>query len=227
VQFSQLVKNQFYWYLGLVSAMAVLGMTIAFSVLSPQLFSSPNLIHTTYETIAQTQSNPVKEVLHNWQLPWQNPMTSTQKFETTPTTSPAAQAFAAGLWSGQQTLLGNDNPILPPWLAPPLKKTNWLQTGWQRDFELGQWVLLLWTVTQISPPLVSTFWEKQKQIFIHFQVDFSTANPFSNLETQRVTSALKFIKPLLEEVPVPAKQEPQFYDQLGRELAFMMDNLSP
>lgn len=101
MQNGKLVRNRFHWYLGLVSAIAVLGMTIVvFQVLSPQLFSSPNLIHTTYETIAQTQSNPVKEVLQNWQLPWQNPMTS-QQFETTPTTSPAAQAFAAGLWSGQ------------------------------------------------------------------------------------------------------------------------------
>ncbi|BAP55699.1 hypothetical protein THII_1402 [Thioploca ingrica] len=223
----KLARSRSYWYLGLVSAIAVLGVTIAFSVLSPQLFYSPNLIHLTYETIAQTQSNPIKEVLQNLQLPWQNPITSTQKFETTPTTSPAAQAFAAGLWSGQQILLGNDNPILPQLLSPPLKELSWLQTRWKGDFELGQWILLLWTVTQVSPPLTDTFWDKQKQIFIHFQADFSTTNQSSAVETQRVTSALKFIKPFIEKVPLPAKQEPQLYDQLGRELAFMMDNLSP
>jgi len=226
VQNGKLARNRFYWYLGLVSAIAVLGVTIAFSVLSPQLFSSPNLIHLTYETIAQTQSNPVKEVLQNLQLPWQNPMTSTQKFETTPPILPAAQAFAAGLWSGQQILLGNGNPILPPLLSPPLKELSWLQTRWKGDFELGQWILLLWIVTQVSPPLTDTFWDEQKQIFIHFQANFSTTNQ-SSAETQRVTAALKFIKPFIERVSLPAKQEPQLYDQLGRELAFMMDNLSP
>ncbi|NJO18185.1 MAG: hypothetical protein HC877_21370 [Thioploca sp.] len=215
------------WYLILVSTIAVVGV-IAFNILSPPLFSPPDLIHTAYESIDPIQSNQVKAVLQNWPLPWQNSVALIKGVEITPTMSPAAQAFAAGLWSGQQTLLGNNNPILPQLLSPPsLKTTSWLQTGWQRDFELGQWVLLLWTVTQISPPPSGIFWEKQKQIFIYFQTDFSTTNHSSALEIQRVISALKFIKPLIEEVPVPAKQEPQFYDQLGRELAFMMDNLSP
>lgn len=221
----KLARSRFYGYLSIVIAVTGLGVTIALN--SSMLFPSPNLIHKTYVTIAQTQNSQVKAVLQNLQLPWQNPVTSTTGFGTTPLISPAAQAFAAGLWSGQQTLLGNNNPILPPSLSPPLKELSWSQTGWQRDFELGQWILLLWTVTQVSPPLSKTFWEQQPLILLHFQAEFSTSNQSSLLETQRVTSALEFIKPLVKATPIPAQQKPHLYEQLNRELAFMIDNLSP
>ena len=224
----KLVRNRFYWYLSIiVTAVTGLGVAITLNILSATLFSSPNLIQTTYTTIVQTQnSHQVKVVLQNLQLPWQNPVTSTTGFGNF-AISPAAQAFAAGLWSGQQTLLGNDNPTLPPSLSPPLKELSWSQTGWKRDFELGQWILLLWTVTQVSPPLSKAFWEQQQQILLYFQAEFSTSNQSSPLETQRVTSALEFIKPLIKATPVPAQHEPHLYKQLGRELAFIIDNLSP
>lgn len=224
----KLTRNRLYWYLSIVIAITGLGVTVAFNLLSATLFSPPNLIHTTYATIAQIQNSQVKAVLQNLQLPWQNPITSTTGFGTTLPISPAAQAFAAGLWSGQQTLLGNDNPILPPFLSPPLKELNWLQTSWQRDFELGQWILLLWTITQASPPLTNIFWAKQQQILLHFQAEFANSSQSSSLlETQRVTSALEFIKPLLAKVPLSAQPEPHLYEQLDRELAFIIDNLSP
>ena len=218
-------RNRFYGYISIVTTVIGLGVTIALN--SSMLFPSPDLVHTTYATIAQIQNSQVKTVLQDLQLPWQNPVTATTGFRTTPPISPAAQAFAAGLWNGQQTLLGNDNPILPPSLLPPLKELSWSQTGWQRDFELGQWILLLWTVTQVSPPLSKAFWEQQQQILLHFQAEFSTSNQSSLLETQRVTSALEFIKPLVKATPIPAQQKPHLYEQLNRELAFMIDNLSP
>ncbi len=216
------MKNA-YWYAIVIGLIIIaFGMTTVVWVTKVPLFYS-NPINTTYETITHTHGQLVKEIAQDFQLPWQIPTASNQEFNSI-SASPAAQAFAAGIWSGQQKLLGNENPKLPQLLSPS-NQQSWLKTQWQRDFDLGQWVFLLWTITQFTSPQSVAFWDKQQQILVHFQADFDTTVLKSSEEEQPVLFALELIKPIIEKLPIESK--PQLYDQLGSELAFMMDSLSP
>ncbi|MCP4702604.1 MAG: hypothetical protein GY862_37955 [Gammaproteobacteria bacterium] len=124
------------------------------------------------------------------------------------------RAFVAGVWHGRETLLGHttDNP--PPAIMPPAEIKAWSASDWAGYFDLGQWVMLSWTVLQFEEAMPASFWQQQKQRLLTLQIGFSEQAEVNPLLTQTLTE--------WGETDIPASKR-----QLNKRLRSMINRLSP
>jgi hypothetical protein len=187
---------------------------------------SRNAIDRAYHALSKPQTKKLKSQLTQFQLPGQHLATLGLDlgFDSRPTLQ-AANAFAAGIWLGQQDLLGYHVTTLPAFLSPPSPIPSWQETGWKNDFELGRWILLLWAITDSSVQMPAPFWQQQQRILKHFQTQFAVLAKNNDHEAQLVISALEPLSPLLAQLA--QKPTSPSSHLLERELAFLIDSLSP
>jgi len=170
-----------------------------------------NSISPIYQTILANKKTPEMEGwLRDFKFPWEGGKTE-NVLGLTPTISPylAQKAFGAGLLVSRNGLLRK--PItLPPLLLPPEDKKSWLQTKWASNFELGQWMFLLWTTSQFQPDMPKTFWDEQRVILMQLKGKFETqqTKKIRAAEARKVIYQLeKFVEPLLEKLPTSDRLE--------------------
>jgi len=218
------MMNKFLWNLVTFIVVVCLGWI---GILWLFYFYSQNAIDRAYYTLSESQIEQMSHQLSQFQLPQQYlaALGLEVNLGGKPTLQ-AANAFAAGVWSGQQELLGHPSAILPATLSPPSPKPAWQETGWKNDFELGRWILLLWAITHSSIEMPLSFWQQQQQILKNFQTQFIIlVQKKKDREAQIVVSALDLLLPLLNALA----QQPtvSVAHLLEKELAFLIDSLSP
>ncbi|MDY6992436.1 MAG: zf-HC2 domain-containing protein [Pseudomonadota bacterium] len=118
--------------------------------------------------------------------------------------TPATQAFISGLISGKAQLL--HQPL--PTAATTIEE-------YPSYFELGRWLILLWSVTQTQTPLAEDFWQQQQQILTQFQTQL-TATPLQTL----LLPQLAQLEPLL--ISLPHDDYLQTYHQINRILTWTL-----
>jgi hypothetical protein len=214
--------KKFLWYLTIFIIICVAGIGTLWFFNLP----SRNAIDRAYHALSKPQTKKLKSQLTQFQLPGQHLATLglDMGFDSRPTLQ-TANAFAAGIWLGQQDLLGHHSATLPTSLSPPSPMPSWQETGWKNDFELGRWILLLWAITDSSLQMPAPFWQQQQRILKHFQTQFAVLAKNNDREAQLVISALEPLSPLLAQLA----QKPTLPSShlLERELAFLIDSLSP
>jgi hypothetical protein len=187
-----------------------------------------DLIDTTYQTIYANKTDEMAEQLREFQFRWEGEGENVFGFEPAKQPSTAAKAFAAGLLTGREALLGKSEVALPPLLLPPATEKTWLETSWVDHFKLGRWTVLLWTASQFHRDLPPTFWDEQRQIFSQLKAAFvaRVEKGKNDNEAKKVLSQLeKRIEPHLENLPM--ENNPKFYKDLGFNLKKMMHFLAP
>lgn len=167
--------------------------------------------------------NNIETALRQLIFCWER--TSANEHEAHPVISPSesAKAFATALLTAREALLGYSEVTLPILFLPPTPKESWLDTEWAPDFELGRWVVLLWTVSQFQGEMPNTFWDEQKEIFAQLHGVFS-ARQATNDEAKQVLSQLNKIEKHLAQLP---SDDTPIYDEFGVDLGKMMDFLAP
>lgn len=128
------------------------------------------------DVISSSNSSVIESILHSRSLDllWEDvtPDTSSSHFSEPPShPSLAVQAFRAGLWNRRQELLS----LSPTKTEEEWLKKDWLKTEWASYFKLGQWILLLETVCQLSQlqyTVSAEFWDQQKQTFAQLKLAF-------------------------------------------------------
>lgn len=114
------------------------------------------------------------------------------------------QAFISGLISGKAQLL---HQPLPTDAATIEEHYSY--------FELGRWLILLWSVTQTQTPLTEDFWQQQQQILTQFQTQL-TATSIQEL----LLPQLEQLEPLL--ISLPHDDYLQTYHQMNRILTWTL-----
>ena len=193
------------------------------------LCSSPKgPIDISYDKVISSNSSVLQTVLES---SWKD--VTADKFVlrfsgSSSSSSPAMQAFSAGLWRGKQDLLSlSSNLTDEKWL-----KKDWSKTQWASYFNLGRWTLLLESVCRSIPQyeVPKEFWNEQQQIFKQLNDEF-LARKGLNDETEE--TELEWVLSIFEEyIGPPLKQlsndnKPQLYANLAEELKLMREGLVP
>jgi hypothetical protein len=204
------------WEMGLATV-GVLILVVSLILLLPKnpIDSPKNPIDSAYQTIYA--NNTMAAELREFQFIWEteNESNSLAFSPNQKQPSLAAKAFGAGLLTGRETLLGKRDVVLPAPFLPPAPFERWLKTDWKNYFELGRWTFLLWTVSQMQPPLPPTFWDEQRQILAQLRAAFEQ-------QTEVLFQLDKQIRPFLDKLPA----ESGIYDEFGFKLENLMDFLS-
>lgn len=117
--------------------------------------SSPNAYQTAI-AILENRSD-LRQRLQNHQWRWQKAPESRNSFSKDESILMAQKAFGAGLWSGQQTLLGESAAEYPASVQARPDK-SWPETEQRAYFELGRLIVLWWTVQDMP----AEFWQQQQ-----------------------------------------------------------------
>lgn len=186
-------------------------------------FAVPENPNTTYQIVLAQKTSEMETGLYRLAFDWEQLPENLRGDSPTMPLSPATQAFGAGVLTGREALLENSNFTLPPQLLPPTPKENWSKTKWKDYFELGRWILLLWSVSQSSATeMPKTFWETQKQTLAQLQAVF-VARLQQDSIAKDAFAKLKQIATYLEKLP--AKDQLAIYDDFNFELEKMMRSL--
>ncbi len=167
--------------------------------------------------------NNIETALRQLVFCWERSSANEHGFSSAIEPSESAKAFCAALLTAREGLLGYSEVTLPTLFLPPAPKDSWLKTEWAPDFELGRWVVLLWTVSQFKGEMPNTFWDEQREILAQLHAVFS-ARQESNNEAKQVLSQLNEIERHLYKLPT---DETEIYDELAVDLGKMMDFLAP
>lgn len=150
-------------------------------------------------------------------LPWEGVALGFNEAATTP----ARQAFGAGLWSGRQALLMDRTGVLPEALSPPAGR-SWADSDWKPYYEFGRWTVLMWA--QARSCQTTQQWSSHRAIFELLRGDFEKRAAHA-ASAQPFVAALARLDPLLENA---ARQgDHQTYRCLSRHLMIMMNILGP
>ncbi|OAD19748.1 hypothetical protein THIOM_004600 [Candidatus Thiomargarita nelsonii] len=125
--------------------------------------------------------------------------------------SPAAQAFTAGIEYGQ-AVLTNTTP------SPEL--TAYADTD---EYKLGRWFVLLWTVAQTQQPMPIDFWTQQAAIGAELEMRFNKRPPDETTKT--VLEVLTNLQPLLIELKTQPNNRRLIY-LLSRDIEMAMNGIS-
>ncbi|RKZ79501.1 MAG: hypothetical protein DRR16_25595 [Candidatus Parabeggiatoa sp. nov. 3] len=165
--------------------------------------------------------NNIETALRQLVFSWERSSANEHDYEFNPNLSESEKAFGAALLTAREALLGYSEVTLPTLFLPPAD--SWLKTQWAPDFELGRWIVLLWTVSQFQGDMPNTFWDEQKEIFAQLHAVFS-ARQETNNEAKQLLSLLNEIEKHLDKLPT---DDTEVYDELGVSLGKMMDFLAP
>lgn len=100
-------------------------------------------------------------------------------------TSPAVFAFNVGVEMGRATLAQD---------SLPAQRVAWANSQWAEEYELGRWMVLLWSIAQ-TPQLVPVdFWSQQQAIGETLQARFSKR---SSTDAMTDTILEKGLKPII------------------------------
>jgi hypothetical protein len=160
--------------------------------------------------VAVTAHNPdgYSEVLEN--LPLETTTLGFYDIES----SPPAQAFSAGIETGQAILTNT---------TPSDEMAAWADTQWAEEYTLGRWFVLLWTVAQTPNQAPTDFWTQQPAIGEKLQARFNKRSPDEMTET--VLETLANIQPLLTELKNQPKNRRLVY-QLNEYLEMAINGIS-
>ena len=175
------------------------------------------LLDQTAEEIIAQKNDMMVEDLRKLKLQYDSP-NYVAFSSTNGKVSVANQAFSAGLLIAKATLLENKDFTLPK----PLQK-NWAETEWDSYFDLGRWIVFLWTASQFPDAIPADFWDKQKKILAKFQADFVKRQKTDNDAKIVVSQLDDRIQQFLEKLPT---DKPEIYDNLGFGLEKLMSFLA-
>ncbi|KHD07404.1 hypothetical protein PN36_29475 [Candidatus Thiomargarita nelsonii] len=125
--------------------------------------------------------------------------------------SPAAQAFSAGIENGQ-AVLTNSTP------SPEL--TTYADTD---EYNLGRWFVLLWTVAQTPQAMPRDFWTQQAAIGAELEARFNKRP--ADETTQTVLEVLSNLQPLLIELKIQPNNHRLIY-LVSRDIEMAMNGIS-
>jgi len=125
--------------------------------------------------------------------------------------SPAAQAFTAGIEYGQ-AVLTNTTP------SPEL--TAYADAD---EYKLGRLFVLLWTVAQTQQPMPKDFWTRQTEIGAELEARFKKRPPDETTKT--VLEVLTNLQPLLIELKTQPNNRRLIY-LLSRDIEMAMNGIS-
>jgi hypothetical protein len=218
--------NKRYWYFGGIIAVIVvtIGLLLKLGIFQ---FVGNYSVDRTYGILATKDRQVIKKVLEGFQLPWQSLYAIQFPFGgDTPPITEAAKAFAAGVWQGQQALLGHTSITLPELIQPPTTASSWRATSWQNDFELGRWILALWVATHLKQEEIpQAFWQKQEQVLTDLYAKFQALAGTNDSEAKDMLVTIEPLQGLLKQLAT--QERATLAAQLQDEVRFLMDSLSP
>jgi len=134
---------------------------------------------------------------------------------TDPDTSPAVFAFNVGVEMGRATLAQD---------SPPAQRVAWANSQWADEYELGRWMVLLWSLAQTPQPVPADFWSQQQAIGETLQARFSKRSPMDDLTDTILEKGLKPIISILSQL----QNEPDNYafsTQLTEHLELVIEGI--
>jgi len=123
--------------------------------------------------------------------------------------SPAAQAFTAGIENGQ-AVLTNSTP----------SPTAYADTD---EYKLGRWFVLLWTVAQTPQPMPRDFWTQQAAIGSELEARFNKRP--ADETTKTVLEVLANLQPLIIELKIQPNNHRLIY-LLSRDIEMAINGIS-
>jgi hypothetical protein len=150
-------------------------------------------------------------------LPWEEQALGFS--EVSPSTP--ARAFGAGLWVGRAELLGTTPAPIPALVAAP-GQAPWSETEWADYYELGRWLMLVWSVAQSGQRVED--WESYQSVLQELLAQLKQREP-QEAEAQRAVAALSHLEPLLGALAQPSNIPTR--DQLSRRLRIAIHQLAP
>lgn len=133
----------------------------------------------------------------------------------------AMRAFGAGVWAGQNSLLGETLRSYPENITPPDAK-KWSETQWSVYFTFGRWAMVAWVDSQLSKE--PSVWDEH-EIIIEGLISKFTSSRIAGPDASQALIVLKDIRAKLAQVK--KENSPQTRAALNRALLFSIQRLGP
>jgi len=189
--------------LGFVTACLMILFLWQYNISRPPELS--DMIDESYQILLTDKKfTPDNKML---QLPWEE---SSSSFGFgTGTSSPAARAFGAGLWSGKYTMPDRKEEKMPEFLSPvwqnqksykDIHADDWSETVWEPYFSMGKCFFLIRAACISDKEIHYGFWEKQSIILEHIHRNFNDLPENTGENTEIINATISNIQTVLKDL---------------------------